>query len=204
MSEPTVARAISWRGFCGWLAAGAVAVLVLSVTATYAPPAFRRLVLSHAVFGGACGYVLAWLATEFRLTVTRKMITVSMLLTCLGGVNLAWLSYREFRAVRQAVALKHAEDLAALNMLESLGTADPEAAARYAAERRKYAPRLTDYLRHRVSALGGWPIWGAVVFWMGELVIASITAGGCARWARNTTGIPLATHHVDQSGTAQQ
>lgn len=189
MSEPALstsesASRVRWLRGLLWLGASLLAVLVLSVTGSYAPVPLKRLILFYGIFGIACGVVLRWLRAEIQPPGNRWVPVAGLVLCALGAVNLAGLSYRQFAQARQALAQQHPQELAAIRMAEKLEASDPQAMQRYAEERRKYEPRFTDYLAHRVSGLGAWKSPWPEIFWGGEVALAGILCGLTLRRAR--------------------
>ncbi len=162
-----------WRKVC-WLASGVVAVLVLSVTASFAPAEMKRLFVFPMVVGAIGGYVLGWLAAEFDLHPRRGFIVACAALVLLGGVNLGWVSYRRFAEVQARWVREHPDEAAAMRMVQRLSEFDPKLADGFESRRPLLDPTFLDYLEHRTKGLGTlrrpWP----VVIWGGELILASV------------------------------
>ncbi|WP_437206113.1 hypothetical protein [Planctomicrobium sp. SH664] len=200
MISGTTAETTLFRRRLIWLGCGALGAAVLSVTGTFAPLSLKRLVLFHGLYGAACGYVLGWLAEEIQPPPGRWLFAAVFLLSVGGCVNLAWLSFRQFETSRRGLAAEQSEQVAALNMLEKMGPTDPESRARYAAERRKYAPEFTDYLAHRVSALGTWSTPWPEFFWLAECLTAGGVACGMFHWRRGNTAAVTMTNSEREQG----
>jgi hypothetical protein len=99
-----------------------------------------------------------------------------------GGINMGWVSYRQFEQARRELAGEKSEQLAILSMLEQMSDVDEELARRYEEERRQFAPTFPDYLVHRVSALGKWAPHWAWLFWGSELALAGVSGGWMIRY----------------------
>lgn len=187
-----------WKPVLSWLIVSAMGVAVLSLAGAFAPPVARRLVLFHLAYGLLGGVGMGWLAREWGLIGTASVESRdrdeshaagrSWLLPILGGtilvaggVNMGWVSYRQFEQARRELAGEQADQIAILSMLEQMSDVDEELAKRYAEERRQFAPTMSDYQVHRVSALGKWtPLW-AWFFWGIELALAGTVGGWVIR-----------------------
>lgn len=188
-SAPSVRRDLLW------LLAGALAAGVLSTTASQVPPEFRKLVLLYAIFGAACGFVLAWLAKELHPRAGWFRFATAAILTMAGAAALGWLSYRQFHKIRHT----H-EGAASLKMIRGVleATNDPKDMENFEEHRRLYDPLFSDYLAYRVSDLGKWPAPLPTLFWISEIALAGVLAGVIVR--RSSSGTqpspPAATQHT--------
>lgn len=186
-SSPHPVGETSWKRNLAWLAAGLLSVGILSLTASFAPTVFKRLLVFYAVFGVACGMVLVWLAAELRPPWKRSLPVWGAGLCLLGGINLGWLSFQHFQKARAEYAAAHPRDAALQSMLENLSKNDPELKARYEEENRRIHPRFQDFLQHRISPLGDWKTPWPELFWGLELFLAS---GCCAGTIRLKSPVP--------------
>lgn len=173
-----------------WLALGAGGVLALSIVAGLAPVGLRKLALYHAAFGVCCGLLLGTLSREIRAEWGAGLLPLSGLLAVLGGLNLAWVSYRPFVAERDEQRQRSARDLAAMSMMQEIAADDPEVQRLYAEERREYESSFRAYLANRVSRLGRWREPWPMAFWLGELVLSASLAMATARQLARSGGEP--------------
>lgn len=157
-----------------WLASGVVAVLALSVAASFSPAEMKRLFVFPMVFGAIGGYVLGWLAGEFDLHPRRGLTVACAALVLLGGVNLGWVSYRRFAEAQARWVREHPDEAAVMRMVQRLSEFDLELASGMVSRRPLLDPTFLDYLEHRTHGLGAlrrpWP----AVIWGGELILASV------------------------------
>src|SRR5262245_38992230 len=107
-----------------WLFASLVSVIVLSVTASYAPQITKRLILFYGIYGGACGFVLSWLAAEIHPCKGAWLIYCGFILAVLGAVNLGWISFRSFEKSSKELGEQHPDQIQAIEMFQKLST-DP-------------------------------------------------------------------------------
>lgn len=170
-------RSISKWGTPLWLLSGFLAVGVLSVTASYAPPVLKRLVIFYVVYGIASGYVLNWLVDELRPQLRRGLPWLTAFLCVAGAINMGVLSYYHFEQTRHALAKERPQDVEILNALREASKNDPEAQKLYAKELRQFTPSFEDYLQNRVSQLGEWPSPWPGVFWGAEVILAAVAGG---------------------------
>lgn len=154
---------------------------VLSLTASFAPPILKRLILFHIVFGMACGMTLVWLAAEIRPAWKWSLPVWGAGICLLGSINMGWLSYQHFRQARAEYAAAHPRDAALQSMLEKFSADDPELKARYEEENRRIEPHFQDFLAHRISPLGDWKSPWPELFWGVELLLASVCCAGTLR-----------------------
>lgn len=151
-------------------------VLILSLLFAHAPQPLKRLGLSYAIFGVVCGAVLGWFAKDRKLSFTKGLAFASVLIVSAGGIHIGWVSYQQFKTVRAKQLQEDPKQLAMLNMMEKM--ADETTAKELRKRRREMQPQFPDYLAFRVSGLGKlsapWPL----IFWVGELLLASILAAG--------------------------
>lgn len=163
-----------------WLGGGLLAVMVLSMTASFAPPMMKRLVIFYAIFGIACGMVLNWLAEEVRPSWKKSLAIWGGVLTVLGALNMGWLSYQHFRKAREEFAAANPRDAALQAHLERFSKEDEELRKRVEEENRRARPLFPDYLAHRISGLvevkTPWPeiFWGMEVLGSGLLCAGTI------------------------------
>ncbi|WP_437192996.1 hypothetical protein [Planctomicrobium sp. SH527] len=177
-SSPTSKRRIDSKwGTPLWLLTGFLAVGVLSVTASYAPPELKRLIIFYVVYGIACGFVLNWLVGELRPQLTRSLPWLTAFLCIAGAINMGVLSYYHFEQARHELAKERPQDVEILNALREASKDDPEAQELYAKELRQFTPRFEDYLQNRVSQLGEWPVPWPGVFWGAEVILAAVAGG---------------------------
>ncbi|HWL09338.1 MAG TPA: hypothetical protein VNQ76_13100 [Planctomicrobium sp.] len=170
-------RPENWWRLPLWICSGILAAGVLSVTAAYAPAGMKRILIFYIIYGGACGFVLNWLAGEI-LTGQTRFLSLSVALICFAGaVNLGFLSFRHFEQGRQQLARERPKDIEILESLRVATGQDPDAQKEYEKELRRYYPRFDDYLRHRVSNLGNWPSPWPEVLWGIELLLSAIAGG---------------------------
>jgi len=158
-----------------WLGGGLLAVLVLSITASFAPPIMKRLIIFYAIYGIASGMVLNWLAEELRPGWTKGLVIWGGILTVVGAVNMGWLSYQHFRKAREEFAAANPRDAVLEAHLQRLSEQDEELRIRYEEEKRRTKPLFPDYLAHRISGIADlktpWPeiFWGIEVLGSGLL-----------------------------------
>lgn len=158
-----------------WCSGSCLLVLILSLVFAHLPQEFKRLGLSYAVFGIVCGWGMGWIAQERKLTVTRLLIMLSVVIVLAGGCYVGWTGAQQFRQVRGEQLRQDPKQLAMLKMLENIaketGSEDHEKM------RRKLEPEFSDYLAFRVSGLGKWAAPWPLIFWGGEVCLAAVLAG---------------------------
>jgi F0F1-type ATP synthase assembly protein I len=162
------------RSFLIWIVGSCLLVLILSLLFAHAPQPLKRLGLSYAIFGILCGAVLGWFAKDRKLSFTKGLAFSSVLIVFAGGGHISWVSYQQFKAVRAKQLQEDPKQLAMLNMMEKM--ADETTATELQERRRGLQPQFLDYLTFRVSSFGKWSSPWPLIFWLGELLLASILA----------------------------
>lgn len=166
---------VNVRTFLVWLLGSLLLVLVLALAFAHLPQPFKRLVLAYGLFGIACGLGMEWLARERKLIVNWTVIVAAALLVGLGGAYAGWTGYQQLKATRAAELKQDPQQLAMLNMLESIS--QETGLEQHQKLRRKLQPQFQDYLAFRTSSLGDWPPPWPSLFWGAELSLAAVLAG---------------------------
>ncbi|WP_437185675.1 hypothetical protein SH668x_002789 [Planctomicrobium sp. SH668] len=160
-----------------WVVGSLVAVAVLALTASYVPNVMKRLGVFYFVYGIACGMVMLWLAAELRPAFQRSFPYIGGVICCIGACYLGWLSYQRFVDARAEMVASNPHSAAIESAIESFSKDNPELQEWAAASKRGKSLRFVDYLHHRVSSIGDWASPFPELFWICEVLIASIACG---------------------------
>lgn len=169
-----------------WVFLCAVVLTALAVGAACLPPRFRLLGLLAALFGLLCGWIMGRIAVLLRLSSTRWLMVSAGVLTAAAFAGQTWEARRHF-AEEMASRFDRAEktilqpqggQVSSGPRLSPGSSVEEQEAIRQAreiwlAENTSFAA----YLQHRVKALGEWPLWGAALFWGGEILLAGLCGG---------------------------
>ena len=128
------------------------------------------------MFGILSGIALSWIAKDRQLTFTKGVACSAILIVSAGGIHIGWVSYQQFKAVREKQLQDAPKQLAMLNMMEKM--ADDATALELRKRRREMQPQFMDYLAFRLSRIGKWSTPWPLVFWSGELILATSLATG--------------------------
>jgi glycerol uptake facilitator-like aquaporin len=159
----------SWKG----VAAAVVGALVLTAVASVAPTSARKLVLFAVAFGLGIGWIVAASAKQFGTPRNMALLWVP-LLTLVGLGFIAQRTWREFQALQRAADIENPQSTMPPPMLEAIAHDDPQTAQMLERARSRAEPDFLQYLAVRTRPLGEWRHPWPVVFWIGELALASV------------------------------
>jgi hypothetical protein len=173
-----------WKG----VALAVVGVAVLTAVASVMPAGARKLVLFAIAFGVATGWMVAAAAKQFA-TPRRVALLLVPLLTTAGLGFVAQRTWREYQSLQRTADIENPRRSAPSPMLEAIAVSDPETAKMLERERSSEAPGFLEYLAVRTRPLGEWPEPWPVLFWGGELLLA--TLAGLLVVRRMSSGGPV-------------
>jgi hypothetical protein len=158
-----------WKG----VALAVVGAVVLTAVASVMPAGTRKLVLFAVVFGMGTGWIVAAAAGQFAAP-RRTALLMVPLLTITGLGFVAQRTWREYQALQRAADVEHPQHSALSPMLEAIAANDPETAQMLQREQSLQAPSFLEYLAVRTRPLGEWRNPWPTLFWVGELLLASL------------------------------
>lgn len=174
----------SWSGFVILLALSVVAATILFA---HAPARIRLIGLFAVAYGAVVGYLAAQFAKRTGLPCSSMAVALTFLAILVGQIGVAVESYR----------LAHRETLftpehAAANAMLSAAEPPENPRSRKLLEDMQATlgrgQNFSNYLGHRVAALGAWTRPWPEIFWVLEMLLAS-ASGVCV--LRVTTKVEL-------------
>lgn len=181
--------------FLIWMLTSLMAGTALALALAYAPPPMRRLGLTYSIYGIAGGLLIGRLAREFQVRRSVWLPVIGVASLVIGGTQLAWSSFQQLRAARDAELADNPEQLAILKMLEKISEKDEAIAANYEERRKELRPNFEEYLRFRYSPLGDFRAPWPELFWGLELSVAA-ALGGWMVWRTPLNSAPKSQESI--------